>query len=387
MKNVMKLLALALAVLMALSGAFAEERLGAWNATADASVTMEARAALETALEGFVGSRIEPVALLATQVVSGMNYCLLCRVTPVAPNAAPQYATVYVYQKPDGSAEITAIEDIEIGPNLSPAFDEADGEDTALRTPDITFLLTCAVEGMEEETGLTLRQHANGDTEMEIYLNLGNGVQRWEAFVPSSNIKQTEEEWTLVYSDCVYSVTPASAQGPEDTQILYTDGTGKITMRQDGHYIWTDDKDQAGQGLDFVSDGTVYAITEYQDAVSQRASMRLWSALSADNPDGKQHITAEITWADSAFETREWRMSFEAPLVMTLDEPIPLAYADCICHKIIWTDEGEKREMIYESGTGRMIAQMDESGAISYTWISDNDTFENNCVFYPLYIG
>ena len=75
----------------------------------------EAQAALEKALEGLVGASYEPVACLGKQVVAGTNYCLLCRITPVVPNAVPHFALVYVYQALDGSAELLQVQDLTLG--------------------------------------------------------------------------------------------------------------------------------------------------------------------------------------------------------------------------------------------------------------------------------
>lgn len=88
---------------------------GGWNPAEDTAVTEEAQEALTKALDGFVGSSIEPVALLGTQVVAGINYCLLCRVTPVVPNAVPHYALVYVYAGVDGTAQLLEIQDLVLG--------------------------------------------------------------------------------------------------------------------------------------------------------------------------------------------------------------------------------------------------------------------------------
>ena len=93
----------------------AEGLLGGWQVPEDNALTDEALSALDSALEGFVGSKIEPVALLATQVVSGVNYCILCRVTPVVPNAVTHMALVYVYQPLQGNASLLTIEDLSLG--------------------------------------------------------------------------------------------------------------------------------------------------------------------------------------------------------------------------------------------------------------------------------
>ena len=119
----MKKFALLFAIVLAIASisAFAEPMLGGWTVCEDAAVTDEAKAALEKALENFVGSNIEPVALLGTQVVAGTNYCLLCKLTNVVPDAVPYYAIVFVYQGVDGTAEILSISPIDPGAMLAAA--------------------------------------------------------------------------------------------------------------------------------------------------------------------------------------------------------------------------------------------------------------------------
>ncbi len=80
---------------------------GGWTAPETPVVTKEAKAALEKAVEGLTGAAYDPAALLATQVVAGINYAILCEVTAVTPEAVPHYAVVYVYQNLEGAAEIT----------------------------------------------------------------------------------------------------------------------------------------------------------------------------------------------------------------------------------------------------------------------------------------
>ena len=94
--------------------AMAEEALaGGWSATTDATVTDEIRAAFDKAVEGMVGSLLEPVAVLGTQVVAGINYCILCRSTAVVPDAVPSYVLVYLYEGVDGTTEILNIVDLD----------------------------------------------------------------------------------------------------------------------------------------------------------------------------------------------------------------------------------------------------------------------------------
>lgn len=114
-----KLLCTLLALLFTLSVVPAlaqapDAKVGGWSVYAEdpTAIPQEALDALSKAFDGLVGCTYEPVALLATQVVSGMNYCLLCRLTVVYPDAVPTYALVYVYQSLDGSCQLLRTEDI-----------------------------------------------------------------------------------------------------------------------------------------------------------------------------------------------------------------------------------------------------------------------------------
>lgn len=87
---------------------------GAWvNWAADPlDIPENVKAAFDKALEGLVGHTYEPIAILGSQVVSGMNYCLLCKTTVVTTDAPVSYTLVYIYEALDGTAEILRIQDI-----------------------------------------------------------------------------------------------------------------------------------------------------------------------------------------------------------------------------------------------------------------------------------
>ena len=80
---------------------------GGWTAAQSPKVTSAAKKALSKATDGLAGASYNPVALLGTQVVAGTNYCMLCEVTPVVPNAETDYMIVQVYADLSGNAEIT----------------------------------------------------------------------------------------------------------------------------------------------------------------------------------------------------------------------------------------------------------------------------------------
>lgn len=96
--------------------AVAEQLAGGWYAAEDTAVLPlpeDAKTALEKAKEGFVGSNIEPMALLGTQLVAGTNYAILCRVTPVVPNAVSSVQVVTVYADLQGNAEFISFHPID----------------------------------------------------------------------------------------------------------------------------------------------------------------------------------------------------------------------------------------------------------------------------------
>ena len=88
--------------------------MGGWAYESDPVVTDEMKARLEKALAETVGAEYEPIANLGTQVVAGLNRCLLCKVTPVVPNPVSHYALVYVYEDLEGGAALNYVIDFSI---------------------------------------------------------------------------------------------------------------------------------------------------------------------------------------------------------------------------------------------------------------------------------
>ena len=107
-----RILALALALTLGLSGASAQAMVGAYAIPETPGNTPEAQAAFDAATAELDGCVYTLVALLGTQVVAGTNYRLLCTMEPVVPDAQASYVLMTVYAGLDGNAEITAIDDI-----------------------------------------------------------------------------------------------------------------------------------------------------------------------------------------------------------------------------------------------------------------------------------
>ncbi len=92
-----------------------EPLMGGWAFAESPEITDEIRAKLEKALEEMVGASYEPIANLATQVVAGTNRCVLCKVTPIVPNAVGNYALVYVYEDLEGGAQVQYVISFDFG--------------------------------------------------------------------------------------------------------------------------------------------------------------------------------------------------------------------------------------------------------------------------------
>ena len=89
------------------------EMTGAWRLKEDMTVTDEVKELLEKATADLDGAAYEPVAYIASQVVSGRNHLLLCTITPVVPDGEARYALVTLYQDLQGNVTITEVLDCE----------------------------------------------------------------------------------------------------------------------------------------------------------------------------------------------------------------------------------------------------------------------------------
>ena len=115
----------ALALVLALCAcAAAETMVGGWElkeAQGAALTDERAQEAFEKATKDLDGAEYVPVALLGTQLVAGTNYCILCQVTPVVPDAKPAWALVYIYADLQGNAQITNVYELYIDRHSQPA--------------------------------------------------------------------------------------------------------------------------------------------------------------------------------------------------------------------------------------------------------------------------
>lgn len=107
---------------------------GGWTRAESPVVTDEVKALLEKAVKDMSGAQYTPVAYLASQVVSGTNHAILCRIAPVVPEPKEKYGIVYLYEDLNGNAGIIEVKDFEAETNIN----DLDGGWAQAETPVIT---------------------------------------------------------------------------------------------------------------------------------------------------------------------------------------------------------------------------------------------------------
>ncbi len=116
MNKVKRLFACILALSMLVTGVCALAD-GNWSVNTSTKAMMndkQAGQALKQAMKGYAGYELKPLALLGTQVVAGTNYCILCYGSTVTLKPKHSLCKVYVYEDPQGKAEIVKIKKIKL---------------------------------------------------------------------------------------------------------------------------------------------------------------------------------------------------------------------------------------------------------------------------------
>ena len=99
-----------------------EKLLGGWEITAHDSGELpeDAQKAFDKAKEKLTDGKYTPVSLLATQIVAGTNYCILCQVDPGDSASEQKWTLVYIYADLQGNAEIMNTYDLYIAEHSMP---------------------------------------------------------------------------------------------------------------------------------------------------------------------------------------------------------------------------------------------------------------------------
>ena len=88
--------------------------------------------AFQLAFKDLSGAALRPVAYLASQVVAGTNYAILCEREAVIPNPVPYLSVVVVYEDLEGNAEIIRFNDFDLGKYVSANDEEAPADEPGL---------------------------------------------------------------------------------------------------------------------------------------------------------------------------------------------------------------------------------------------------------------
>ena len=98
-----------------------EALLGGWEMAEHEAGELpeDAQKAFDTAKEKLTDGDYTPVSLLATQLVAGRNYCILCQVAP-KDAAEKKWTLVYIYADLQGNAEIMNTYDLYIAQHSMP---------------------------------------------------------------------------------------------------------------------------------------------------------------------------------------------------------------------------------------------------------------------------
>ena len=93
-----------------------EPMTGGWELFANEANALpeDVQAAFDKATETFTGSELKPVAYVASQVVAGTNYMILCETTTTTKEPETSYQMVIVYADLEGNAEITQIKEFDL---------------------------------------------------------------------------------------------------------------------------------------------------------------------------------------------------------------------------------------------------------------------------------
>lgn len=92
------------------------ETVGGWTLNSDIeplTIPEKAEAAFERATKEYVGMSFKPIALLGSQVVSGMNYMFICEGTTVTQNPEASLKMVVVYNDLNDNSSITSVKDFD----------------------------------------------------------------------------------------------------------------------------------------------------------------------------------------------------------------------------------------------------------------------------------
>lgn len=124
---------------------------GGWAKVNSPVVTDNIKEIVEKGTSELTGAEYVPVAYLSSQVVAGMNYEILCKITPIVPDAKSHYSIVEFYEDLDGNVELTGTSDLKSEMDIDSS--DSDGAWTEPGTCEVTSEAAEALEKATAEAG------------------------------------------------------------------------------------------------------------------------------------------------------------------------------------------------------------------------------------------
>lgn len=256
---------------------------------------------------------------------------------------------------------------------------------TAIAEEEVAYYsdITLVSDYQDEVSGraaMTLVMQGNGDLFATIsWASSANEVTNWYF---SCNIITDAVDSQYNYSDCQCVTTVYGENESEQTTTAYENGTGALIVNETG-FLWADAQEDAGKDVRFVPVGEAFAITRFQDVISQRAAMELSGMME----ESSVPMDVTITWGEGADATRIWTMTVMSPdtILDPADAPV-LSYSDCTEMLFTTGADGEETvEVISENGSGCFELIFEDD--LGYRWLPDGADPETACVFMPVKIA
>ncbi|MBO2516524.1 MAG: hypothetical protein CW338_04490 [Clostridiales bacterium] len=308
---------------------------GGWMPAKDTALTEEAAAALEKALQGFTGATYEPVALIGTQIVAGLNYCLLCKGTLVTAQPVEFYALVYVYADLEGNASITRVDRLTAVPSQNAGL----------------------AGGWQDNAEAFSRGAAALEKALTGFAGAGYAPV---AVIGTQVVAGTN--YCLLCRGTLVTAQPAEFYA---LVYVYEDLQGNAAITQIRNLEPGMDLNEETAEAD--EDNAVLNIAgPYQDRISERAMMDI-------EPGAGNTACIVISWGNGAYETWIWTMSgvYDA-------ENGLIPYEDGVLEIHSWDEnDSETVTTVYGNGTG--VFTVNEDWTI--TWQDDMENAGQDCVF------
>ena len=136
----------------------------------------EAQKVFDQAMPDHDRMKYDAAALLAKQVVAGINYCFLRRTTVKDSDEQPTYQIVYIWQDPEGNAHVLDVKDIAFG--LDESSEPGQDEHSITLTGEEDVFVDCPDSAKAGET-VTVHTADVCDGVVRIEVN-GSDTGTWE---------------------------------------------------------------------------------------------------------------------------------------------------------------------------------------------------------------